>query len=244
LLQKPEILANDYFQFKQFIVWQDRTAMKVGTDGVLLGAWADVSGAKSILDVGTGTGLIALMIAQRSQAKLTALEIEEAAYLQARDNIRQSPWHERIVPLHCSFQDYSNKYRLAHDRIITNPPYFNHSLASPDKDRTLARHSRRLSYEELLEGTLRLMEPHGKLSLILPWEEGQRFLQMAGQKRLFASRQTIVYPRAHKKPARILMELGFDKVAAREDTLTIEKEGRHRFTEEYMALTRAFYLNF
>ena len=237
-------MANDYFRFKHFTIWQERTAMKVGTDGVLLGAWADTAEAKSILDVGTGTGLIALMIAQRSEAEVTALEIEEEAFLQATENILRTPWHERILPLHLAFQDYYKKHQGRHDMIITNPPYFNHSLESPTKARTLARHSHALSYEDLLEGTQRLLEPQGKLSLILPYEEGNKFLATARQKGLYCTRRTIVYPRAHKKPARALMEFGFSKETPREDTLVIEKDKRHQFTEAYQGLTRDFYLNF
>lgn len=218
--------------------------MKVGTDGVLLGAWAEAAGAKSILDVGTGTGLIALMMAQRSEANITALEVEKEAWEQARENIQRSCWHERIVALHRSFQRYYEKHQGTHDMIITNPPYFRNSLKSPAKERALARHSHTLSYEDLLEGSLRLLKPRGKLNLILPFEQGNSFCATARQKGLHCTRRTIVYPRAHKKPARMLMEFGLFKESTRDDTLVIEKDQRHCFTQEYKALTRDFYLHF
>jgi tRNA1Val (adenine37-N6)-methyltransferase len=242
--QKSGVVANDYFRFKHFTIWQDRTAMKVGTDGVLLGAWADPVGAKTILDVGTGTGLLALMMAQRSQGIITALELEKGAFLQAKENIQRSPWQERIVVLHLAFQDYYKKPLERHDMIITNPPYFKNSLESPTQERTLARHNQQLTHGEILEGSLRLLKPQGKLNLILPYEAAERFTGMAAQKGLYCTRRTSVYPRAHKKPARALMEFGFTKETTREGTLVIEKEQRHQFTDAYQGLTRNFYLNF
>ena len=129
-------MPNDYFKFKQFTIHQDKCAMKVGTDGVLLGAWAECANAKGILDIGTGTGLIALMIAQRSNAKIDAVEIDETASKQAKENIKKSLWNDRIEILNISFQDFSKSTNEKYDLIVSNPPYFQNSLYAPDEKRT------------------------------------------------------------------------------------------------------------
>ena len=133
-------MSNPYFQFKQFTVWHDKCAMKVGTDGVLLGAWTSVESAHRILDIGTGTGLVALMLVQRSlpDANIVALEIDEAAVGQARENIIRSPWKERVEVVQADFRKYRSSDKF--DVIVSNPPYFVDSLECPDRQRTAARH--------------------------------------------------------------------------------------------------------
>ena len=153
-------MPNDYFQFKQFTIWQDQTAMKVGTDGVLLGAWSRAAQTGSILDIGTGTGLLALMMAQRTPARVTieGIEIAEKAYQQAKENIKNSPWHKRICLYHQSYQDFYSQYQKAFDLIITNPPFFDNSLQGEQTDRNLARHSHSLSIQDLLQEVSRQLK--------------------------------------------------------------------------------------
>lgn len=153
-------MSQPFFQFKQFTVWHDKCAMKVGTDGVLLGAWTPVESSARILDIGTGTGLVALMLAQRCSASVIALEIDETAAQQAAENITRSPWGNRIEVVCQDFRLYSNKNNsLKYDTIVSNPPYFTDSLKCPDSQRNTARHNDNLSYEELLKGVSNLLSP-------------------------------------------------------------------------------------
>ena len=150
-------MSQPFFQFKQFTVWHDKCAMKVGTDGVLLGAWTPVESSARILDIGTGTGLVALMLAQRCSASVIALEIDGKAAQQAAENITRSPWGSRIEVVCQDFRLYSNKNNsLKYDTIVSNPPYFTDSLKCPDSQRNTARHNDNLSYEELLKGVSNL----------------------------------------------------------------------------------------
>ncbi len=155
--------------------------MKVGTDGVLLGAWADCDNAKRILDIGTGTGLIALMMAQRSQAQIDAIEIDEHASEQAIENVNRSPWASRVNVINKSLQDYSKVENKAYDLIVSNPPYFQNSMFAPDKKRTDARHNSNLELEDLLKGAKKLLSNDGKLSIILPYLEGNMFILKASE---------------------------------------------------------------
>ena len=143
-------MSNSYFQFKQFTVWHDKCAMKVGADGVTLGAWADVSDVKSVLDIGCGSGLIALMIAQRSEAGITAIDIDGQSIEQTKENTGNSPWSERIKTVHASLQQFAANSDVLFDLIVCNPPYFNNSLKSPSESRTMARHTDTLSYTDLI----------------------------------------------------------------------------------------------
>lgn len=238
-------MANNYFQFKQFTIHQGDTAMKVGTDGVLLGAWAEVSQATRILDVGTGTGLLALMAAQRNvTAFIDAVEINEAAANQAKQNVQNSDWGGRIAVYHTSFQQYVQQCSCVYDVIISNPPYFNNSLKSPENQRTQARHSDVLPYADLLFSAQQVLSITGKLSLILPIVEANIVIQLAEQMGLYCTRKLNVLPNASKPPIRLLFELSNTRQIIDEQIICIEAEGRHQYTSDYKMLTKDFYLKF
>lgn len=234
-------MPNPYFSFKQFTVYHDRCAMKVGTDGVLLGAWTDVSSSKHILDIGTGTGLIALMLAQRcSCAQITAIDIDLMAVGQARENIEASNWGNRV---NVTLQDL-NTYtpNCLFDTIVSNPPYFVDSLKSVDSQRTMARHTDTLSAIVLFRKTAELLSDEGKFSLIIPFDQKDYFISLAKEEGLFLSRLTNVITRPGIPPKRSLMEFKKQISVCEENSLIIEID-RHVYTDEYISLTREFYLN-
>ncbi len=233
------------FTFKQFHIDHSRCAMKVGTDGTLLGAWASLpDGKRRILDIGTGTGLIAIMAAQRSvQAQITAIDIDPDCVEQARENILASPWPERIKVEGCALQDFHCDTPF--DVIISNPPYFIDSLLSPDAARTTARHTSSLPFEDLVAGVLRLLSADGAFSLILPPTEFLRFCS-AARGRLFVARQCEVWTTPESGVKRIMAEFSTKPLIAPTTTerLIIEEQGPMGYSEEYKALTRDFYLKF
>ena len=187
-------MGNSFFKFKQFIINQDKTAFKVGTDGVLLGACAWLSDAKRILDIGTGTGLIALMAAQRSDADIVALEPDEASYYQASENINLCKWSRRINLIRTGFKDYSLITTDKFDTIITNPPFFRNSLKSPIYYKSITRHADSLTSHEILEGAGRLLVDDGSLQLILPFTEGSLFIDEARKAGFYCNRLINVKP--------------------------------------------------
>lgn len=167
-------MSNDFFQFKEFTIHQRRAAMKVGTDGVLLGTMAE--GGKQILDIGTGTGIISLMMAQRyHDAQFTAVEIDDNAYLDAQENFAASPFSDRITLVKAAFQDYACTCGRTFDCIVSNPPYFDESLENPDEGRTRARHTSSLPFRELIGGAYRLLEDGGCFSVCIPPEVLKKF---------------------------------------------------------------------
>ncbi|MDP4223587.1 MAG: methyltransferase [Bacteroidota bacterium] len=236
-------MSNNYFKFKQFTILQDRTAFKVGTDGVILGAWADVSDAGRILDIGTGTGLIALMLAQRCHADIVAIEPDYDSFLQASENIRQSKWSARISIQNCTLQDYLHDSRYF-DLIVTNPPYFIDSLRNPDNAKAGARHNVNLDHADILQGASRLLGKEGKLQIILPWAEGNVFIAEAIEYGFYCNSILKIKPVPSAEIRR--MALGFSRIrtGVTERFLTIEKGPRHDFTEDYINLTKDFYLRF
>ena len=235
-------MSNSFFRFKQFIVQQDRCAMKVGTDGVLLGAWTEVKDAKRIVDVGTGTGLIALMLAQRSQAAITALEIDERAASQAAENVANSPFKTQIQVIPTSFQDFIFADTSKYDLIVSNPPFFHNSLKGPAEDRKQARHTDSLLPEELIEGCLRLLSPNGSFCVIFPPQEAMLFIEKARMRGFFCTRKTQVIPRLGVNTKRLLLQFELEEKWCKEDFLILETDTRHQYTEAFKQLTADFYL--
>lgn len=237
-------MPNTWFQFKLFTIEQERAAMKVGTDGVLLGAWTSIpeSGSR-ILDIGTGTGLIALMLAQRSQeAEVDALEIDPSAAGQAEDNFKNSPWKDRINCFFTSFQDYSSQCDFLYDLIICNPPFFSASVKTPSKEKNLARHDDSLSLGDLFRKALPLMKKTGILSLILPAEKEAQVFDLISKHQIYCTRLTRVIPTPGKPIHRLLLECSFIPGKCIEDELIIESGGRHMYSDKYKKLTGEFYL--
>ncbi len=234
-------MANPYFSFKQFTICQDRCAMKVGTDGVLLGAWVNVEGAGRILDAGTGTGLIAIMIAQRSGAFIDAVEIDHNACVQAGENVAASPWHDRIRICHDSFQHFARHTENRYDQIVSNPPWFRNSLKPPVLSRSMARHDDRLGFEALLHGSASLLSDEGRLAVIIPAKEIAGFAESAYFIDLHLQRQRLVSPYPGKAYSRCLAEFGRIRKSAVEKSEMNIRKGVEGFSDEYVALTREFF---
>lgn len=238
-------MSNATFAFKQFVIKQEHSAMKVNTDAVLLGSWIVPGSSKSILDIGTGTGVIALMMAQKSDAQITAIDIDKYSAEEASYNVQHSIFKHRISVKNIAFQDFAKTNSLKFDLAVSNPPYFVGSLPANDINRTNARHTNSLSFEDLISGAKRLLSPKGKFCLILPKNEALNFREMAEQQGFHLSKLLRVRTRADKdSEKRHLMQFEFTPTDFSEETLVIEKGGRHDFTEEYKNLTKDFYLNF
>lgn len=236
-------MSNNYFIFKQFAVNQDRAGFKVGTDGVLLGALAETEGKSSILDIGTGTGLIALMLAQRSDAAITAIEPDPGSFSQACDNIRASRWADRIRIEKCTLQNFRSPVSKF-DLIVTNPPYFIDSLRNPDSAKSMARHNITLTHKDVLDGAERLLEPEGTLQLILPCAEGNIFITEAMSCGFYCNRKVNIKPSPSSEIIRLIMSFSRERGEVTESILIIETGKRHDFTKEYRELTKEFYLKF
>ena len=218
------------FQFKQFAICQDLCAMKVGTDGVLLGAWAN--GGKRILDAGTGTGIIALMMAQRyPNAVVTAIDIDEGAVKQAQQNVAQSPFAQQITVLHNTLQEHQGEY----DAIISNPPFFIDSLAAPDEQRNVARHTQTLTYTELMQAAWRLLSDEGELSVVVPFDYRKRMEDEAIFVGFFPSKVCAVKTTERKPAKRYLLSFKKHPCRCEQEQLTIG-------SERYQELTKEFYL--
>ena len=221
--------------------------MKVGTDGVLLGAWARIAHCKHILDIGTGTGLVALMAAQRSMADIIAIDLDADAVIQATENVAATIWKNRIQVFEADAKDFANSgFRIQNpaspfDAILCNPPFFENSLKSPDAARTMARHTDTLSFDELACSAARLLAPKGELSVIIPYDRAHDMAVSAACQGLFATRQTIVVPVQGGKPKRILMAFNSEGASHTIETLYIH-DVQHQYTEEYKRLVSDFYL--
>lgn len=228
-------MANDYFRFKRFTIHQSRCGMKVGTDGTLLGAWAH--GGDTILDIGTGTGVIALMMAQRFPlASVTGIDIDEDACIQAKENVEES--HFSVSILHRNVMDMRGSF----DAIVSNPPYFERSMESPDVQRTIARHTSLLSYEQLMKSAWRLLDEQGEFSIIIPTESKNSIESAAALAGFFKVRECSVKTTPLKLPRRYLLAFRKHPVTQFEvEEGVIEISPKQR-SEWYQALTNDFYL--
>lgn len=232
----------DLFHFKQFSIEQAGSAMKIGTDGVLLGAWAPCDQARFLLDIGTGSGLIALMAAQRSRATIDALELEEEACRQAEKNFTQSPWADRLHLLRGDFNAYAlSAPEKQYDVILSNPPFFNKSLKNKEHKKSMARHDDSLSPEALLKNTGRLIHPGGIFCMIYPYEKLEGLILLASHHHWYPSRITQVLTGKNQTPKRALLCLERTKKTCRTESLPLHGNETRGLSTEYIQLTRPFY---
>jgi len=232
------------FTFKQFAIEQDRCAMKIGTDGVLLGAWAPIHNHPfSVLDIGTGTGIIALMLAQRRAAQqIDALEIDEAAYEQATDNFENSPWNDRLFCFHAGLDEFIEEPEDEYDLIVSNPPFYSEDYKTENESRDLARFQDAMPFEQLLEAADLLLSEHGIFAVIIPFKEEENFIALANEFELYPLKITRVKGTPTTELKRSL--LAFSRTETTDlpiDELVIET-ARHVYTPEYIELTKDFYL--
>jgi len=232
------------FQFKQFYVQQDKTAMKVGTDGVLLGAWTPVHhNPFSVLDIGAGTGIIALMLAQRTHAEqIDALEIDEDAYEQAVGNFENSPWADRLFCFHAGLDEFIDEPEDEYDLIVSNPPFYSEDYKTDNEQRDLARFQDAMPFEELIEAADLLLSENGIFAVIIPFKEEEKFIALAKEAELYPTKITRVKGTPSSEIKRSLLAFSRNKTPHIEiDELIIEID-RHVYTQEYIELTKDFYL--
>ncbi len=215
--------------------------MKVGTDAVILGSWVNPTNAYRILDIGTGTGLIALMLAQRSSCNIDGVDIDENACIQARENFRISPWFLRMHVFHQSFQELAGQSNLMYDLIVSNPPYFHHASKPSGESRLNARHNDLLAFQELIDGVKKILHNEGKFYLILPTKEGLEFMDLAQNAGLFCRHLVKIRTKPNKPEKRLIMEFTKDFGTLTEEEIVIQNEDSS-FTDQYIILTKEYYI--
>lgn len=232
------------FRFKQFIVAQEQCAMKVGTDGVLLGAWAkQPENIRRALDIGTGSGVIALMLAQRfPQSNVQAIDVDEGAVAQADENFQNSQFANRLDVSHIALQDFRAAGKF--DCIVSNPPFFQQGILPDNKQRCLARHTTQFSFEMLFEKVAVLLSAKGIFSLIIPKEQQKCAIEIAEKYRLYCAFCCVVYPNPLKAAKRVLLAFTLQNNKLQTEELTIETLERHQYTKAYRELLKDFYLAF
>lgn len=231
------------FKFKQFTVQQDKCAMKIGTDGVLLGAWTSIENNPfSILDIGAGTGILSLMLAQRSSAEtIDAIEIDDDAYEQCVNNFEASPWGDRLFCYHASLEEFVEDIDEQYELIICNPPYYSEDYKTENSSRDLARFQDAMPFEHLVKSISKLLSEEGLFSVIIPFKEEETFIDLASKYNLFPHRILHVKGNPTSEIKRSLMEFSFRENDTKISELIIETE-RHQYTEDYINLTKDFYL--
>jgi len=230
------------FQFKKFTIGQDQCAMKIGTDGVLLGAWSPLVNEVSILDIGTGTGIVALMLAQRSRAEtIDAIEIDANAFEQAVVNFENSHWKDRLFCYHASFQEFSCEITDSYELIVSNPPFYTAEYKSKNTKRNKARFEESLPFKDLFKGVSKLLEKSGKFIMIAPYQEENKLIEMALTHQLQIQRICRVRGNEKAPIKRSLLLFGFDNKKIVYESLVLETE-RHVYSKEYAALVKDFYL--
>ncbi len=238
-------MSNNFFRFKRFVVCQDRAAMKVGTDGVLLGGLVRMESGEEprrILDIGTGTGLVALMLAQRyERAEVVGIDIDESAVGQARDNFEMSEFSSRLRAEIADVRDYDGG---RFDMIVSNPPFFTSSLECPDDRRTMARHASQMPMEVLVEGIGRMLNEGGTAAVILPYDQAERIVEQMGRKGLVEKSRTTIYTTSRKPPKRVVSTFVWGKdgeVKTEYGQLTL-LNGDGTRSDEYQEALKDYYL--
>lgn len=233
-------MSNSFFKFKHFTIEQNDCAMKVGTDGCLLGGWFDCKKSKRILDIGCGTGLIAIMAAQRSNANITGIEIDGKAALQARVNADNSPWGNRIEIINTDFLKYTTNGRF--DTIVSNPPYFVNSLKCEDTSRTLARHSDSLDCRTFFGKCAGILSEKGHISIVIPYDIMQEWKEAAAEHALYPTRITLIKTTPKKTPKRVMIEFGFTHPDETNEEILILETTPGEYSDDARNILGDFYL--
>jgi tRNA1Val (adenine37-N6)-methyltransferase len=235
-------VPNNYFQFKEFRINQEESAMKVCTDSCLFGAWINEPGADTIIDIGTGTGLLALMVAQIHTAKIDAVEIDEKAFLQAKDNFSRSPWKTRLSIFNSDISYYSPLNGLVYDLIICNPPFFKMHLQSPDSRKNVVLHDNLLSLEKLVSCVKRLLSPGGKFYVMLPQWQSLQLDNLLYKVDIWPQEKLSIKEKADKGILRVFTKYS-DKPAKTEDNQLIIRNDENIYTDDFKMLLKDFYLH-
>lgn len=237
-------MAERLFRFKEFEIAQEKCAMKINTDGVLLGAWVAAEGKQRILDIGMGSGVIAMMLAQRSEdSKIVGVEIDQDSYEEAKQNMQGCSWEDRLIPVHASIQDFTFETDDTFDLIVSNPPFFTGGTLSATQEKTVVRHSVKLPHGELLRSAYSLLDKDGDFAVVLPHIEGLRFIEMAEQCRFYCTKITEVFSFPDRPVERLLLNFRKEEADRVEDKLVI-RSTQSEYTAEYKDLTKNFYLKF
>lgn len=231
------------FQFKEFSLSDEKCGMKLCTDAVLLGAWADYSDAKTILDIGTGSGVLALIAAQKSNAEITAIDIDEDSVVQASENFRNSKWERRLVAKWISLQEFASSSSEKFDIIICNPPYFQDSMLSPDYKKSIAKHNEALNYSSLFALSDRLLQDNGKMNVIIPTQVFDTVKESSLKEGFCIKRKLIIKPTPHKKENRLCIEFVKKRSNIKTEVLTI-RDTNLNYSAKYRDLTKDFYIIF
>ncbi len=231
------------FKFKEFTIQQENVAMKVSSDAVLFGAYVDADNPKTILDVGTGSGLLALMMAQKyDSSEITAVEIDKNSYIQAVKNFQNSKWTDRLNALNEDFLIYAENTSAKFDLIISNPPFFEGCLTSPYENKTKSRHTDMLPFEKFVSAVDKLLEFKGIFFVILPFIDSQKFVHLCSQKNLFCVQKTLVRHNLKKEPKRIFLK--FSRCAEKIEFKEIIIKHNNEYSEQYKEITKKYYLFF
>jgi tRNA1Val (adenine37-N6)-methyltransferase len=232
------------FRFKQFSVKDSNCAMKVGTDAVLLGSWVKIENAACILDIGTGSGIIAMMMAQRSNGLIEAVELDKGSFENAKFNFENCLWRERLKVYHLPFSAFAATAQTKYDLVVCNPPYYNNCLKSPSEKVNVSRHTTLLTHNELIAGSKELLISTGKLTVILPTSEFQAFLELATMHQLYCSKKCLIFPKPDKPYHRVLAEFGLQRPVNIESSEITIRDGNEKYHPDYINLTKDFYIHF
>lgn len=231
------------FHLKPFSLHHHRSTMKVGTDAMLLGAWAKIGAAQSILDIGTGCGIVSLLLAARSNAKITAIDIDTDSIEEASENFKQSAFNGRMQAIQADLNDFSKIQNQLFALIVSNPPFFVNNLKPEDEKRKKARHTESLTYTQLCEGVYNLLETEGKFFVVLPYDESRQFVKLAKKNGLFPKTQLLIFPREGMLPNRIIIEFSkTNEGKTKSEKFTI-RNSEDKFTQQYIDLLKDYYLN-
>ena len=229
------------FNFRQFVVHDEQSTQRVGTDAMLLGAWVNPGSARKVLDIGTGCGVLALMMAQQSEAQVDAIDVDGPSILEAKQNFLNSPWNSRINAIHASLAELAAPTLPGYDLIITNPPYFSKSLKSPSARKNQARHDDSLSLTELVSTVKKMLTPLGRFALILPADQAARCIPLCLSHTLHLTRRTSVHPKPAAPAKRVLLEFSLSGSTGVNETELNMVDASGKFSYAYLSMTGSFH---